>query len=213
MLIVIGAVGLIVLGLTLNSMGLGPSNLSTIMVVSGSLLLPVGLVVQFFQTFYRKPGADEAFVRTGLGGPKVIIDGGFVFVPLFHKLTVVSLKTSKLIVQNEGAQGALRTLDNLKADIEAAFFVRIAANSDNILNAARTLGQSASNEQAVEDKIKEKLVSGLRSVAATQRLESLLRGRAAFANEVRGHLAPELNHQGLTLESVLIIQIDLRRHR
>ena len=39
-----------------------------------------------FARFYRRCGADEALVRTGSGGNKVVIGGGVVVYPILHQL-------------------------------------------------------------------------------------------------------------------------------
>ena len=56
-----------------------------------------------FARFYRRCGADEALVRTGSGGNKVVIGGGVVVYPILHQLLRVSLRSIKLSVEPNGA--------------------------------------------------------------------------------------------------------------
>ena len=46
-----------------------------------TVILVIGLM---FAMLYRRSTRDEAYVRTGLGGQKVVLDGGAVVLPIFH---------------------------------------------------------------------------------------------------------------------------------
>ncbi|MDI4702717.1 hypothetical protein MJI37_30645, partial [Salmonella enterica subsp. enterica serovar Cerro] len=39
-----------------------------------------------FARLYRRASAEQAFVRTGLGGQKVVMSGGAIVMPIFHKI-------------------------------------------------------------------------------------------------------------------------------
>jgi len=54
--------------------------------------------------FYRRCGADEALVRTGSGGNKVVIGGGTVVYPILHQLLRVSLRSIKLSVERSASR-------------------------------------------------------------------------------------------------------------
>src|SRR5271155_1777720 len=66
--------------------------------------------------FYRRCGADEALVRTGSGGNKVVIGGGVTVYPVVHQLLRVSLRSVKLLVERSG-KNALVTGGKIKADV------------------------------------------------------------------------------------------------
>src|ERR1700682_1570253 len=53
-------------------------------------VLVIGLM---FARLYRRSTRDEAYVRTGLGGQKVVLDGGSMVLPIFHSTAMVNLKT------------------------------------------------------------------------------------------------------------------------
>ena len=50
-------------------------------VIGVALIIVLGIV---FTILYKRATRDEAFVRTGLGGKKVVLDGGAVVLPVFH---------------------------------------------------------------------------------------------------------------------------------
>ena len=62
-----------------------------------------------FARFYRRCGADEALVRTGSGGNKVVIGGGVVVYPILHQLLRVSLRSIKVATPSLRATRSART--------------------------------------------------------------------------------------------------------
>lgn len=177
------------------------------MTVSGATLILFSGLAFVFTRLYHKTKASEAFVRTGQGGAKVIQDGGAVIVPFIHELVRVSLQTVRIDVKRE-AVDSLITHDKLRADIRAEFFVRVNAQADSILQASRSIGDVADFTVAVRALIEDKLVSALRSAAATKTLEDLNSERASFLAEVVKLVAHDLENNGLVLETVTISHLD-----
>jgi uncharacterized membrane protein YqiK len=172
----------------------------------GGLALAFAVLV-IITRLYRKTAADEAFVRTGVGGRKCVIDGGALVIPVVHEVIPVSVKTFKIEVERNGPD-ALITGDYLRADVTANFFLRVQKDPESIMQAATSLGTLSSNPAAVKELVMEKLVSVLRNVAATQTLEDLNAKRAEFAKAVQDSVTEDLKANGLTLESVTISKLD-----
>jgi flotillin len=174
---------------------------------SGVALILFSGVAFVFTRLYQKTKASEAFVRTGQGGAKVIQDGGAVIIPFIHELTRVSLRTIKLEVQRAGVD-ALITHDKLRADVRAEFFVRVNPQEDAVLQAARSLGEAMDNPEQVKLLVEDKLVSALRTAAATKSLEALNSERDSFLEDVTKLLQDDLKNNGLVLETVTISSLD-----
>lgn len=49
-------------------------------IISVFIFLIVGII---FARLYRRASAEQAFVRTGLGGQKVVMSGGAIVMPIF----------------------------------------------------------------------------------------------------------------------------------
>lgn len=175
--------------------------------VAGVVLLIVAAVFSIITKLYRKASANMAFVRTGMGGARVIKDGGTVVIPVVHQVIPVSLETMRLNVERRGPH-ALITKDNLRVDLSAEFYIKVQANADDILQAARSLGGRNVQPDAVSELVQEKLVSALRTVAATKELVELHSKRDEFASAVQAIVIHDLAHNGLTLESVTISSLD-----
>src|SRR4029078_10285527 len=119
----------------------------------------------------------------------------------------VALQTMRLNVERRGPH-ALITKDNLRVDLSAEFYIKVQANRDDIVQAARSLGARNVQADAVSELVQEKLVSALRTVAATKELGELHAKRDEFASAVQEIVIHDLSHNGLTLESVTISSLD-----
>ncbi len=207
------AVGMVLLGIALvigpwtGLFGQIPLPSQMIMTVIGAVVLVASAVLIIVARLYQRTSANEAFVRTGMGGRAVVLDGGAIVIPVIHKTVPVVLETMKLEVERAG-EDALITRDNLRCDIRAEFYIKVQGQKDDILNASRSLGDRSVNAAAVRDLVFEKLVSALRSVAATRELAQLHAERDDFATAVSELVREDLKSNGLTLESVTISRLD-----
>ncbi|HEY3266864.1 MAG TPA: SPFH domain-containing protein [Armatimonadota bacterium] len=176
-------------------------------VIFGGVVFLVGAILAFIMALYRKASADQAFVRTGAGGPAVVMDGGAVVIPTFHRVLDVNLQTMKLAVNPKG-RNALITRDNLRSDVLAQFYIKVQPDRDHILMAARSLGENSVNAETVENLVSEKLVSALRAIASQMDLFEIHTKRDEFAERVKEHVRADLEANGLLLESVTISELD-----
>lgn len=178
------------------------------------ILVPtiIGLAVIFgigvvLGTLYMRSTRDQAYVRTGLGGQKVVLDGGSLVLPIFHSVARVNLKTLRLEVRR-GEGDALITKDRMRVDIGAEFYVRVKPDASSIALAAQTLGDRTNNVEELRQLIEAKFVDGLRSVAATMELNQLQEKRADFVKAVQEAVGADLQSNGLELESVSLTRLD-----
>ena len=54
---------------------------------------------------YLRSSKERAFVRTGLGGQKVVLDGGAFVLPIVHDVIPVNMNTLRLEVSPRARQG------------------------------------------------------------------------------------------------------------
>jgi len=193
---------------------IGPWFMTNIPTISQAILSGIGCVVLIavaivavISKLYRKASANMAFVKTGMGGADVIMDAGRIILPVVHQVIPVSMETMRLNVERRGPH-ALITKDNLRVDLSAEFYIKVQANRDDILQAARSLGGRNVQPDAVSELVQEKLVSALRTVAATKELVELHAKRDEFASAVQQIVTHDLASNGLTLESVTISALD-----
>ena len=168
------------------------------------VILVIGLMLA---KLYRRSTRDEAYVRTGLGGQKVVLDGGSIVLPIFHSTAAVNLKTLRLEVAR-GGPDSLITKDRMRVDIGAEFYVRVKPDSSSIALAAQTLGSRTNDAAELRELVEAKFVDGLRSVAATMNLEELQEQRATFVKSVQEAVGADIQNNGLELESVSLTRLD-----
>lgn len=167
-------------------------------------IVAIGLV---FSRLYRRATKETAFVRTGLGGQKVIMDGGAIVLPIFHETIPVNMNTLKLEVERRQTE-SLITKDRMRVDVVAGFFVRVKQTHEAISTAAQTLGQRTLNPDGLKDLVEDKFVDSLRSTAATMTMQELQDKRRDFVQAVQNAVAEDLEKNGLELESVSLTSLD-----
>ncbi|MFA8171176.1 hypothetical protein ACEOBQ_23045, partial [Salmonella enterica subsp. enterica serovar Enteritidis] len=61
-------------------------------IVAVIVSLIIGII---FARLYRRSSAEQAFVRTGLGGQKVVMSGCAIVMPIFHEIIPINMNTLK----------------------------------------------------------------------------------------------------------------------
>ncbi len=171
------------------------------------LLILAAIAVAAFTAWYVKTPVNMAFIRTGLGGKKVVIDGGAVVLPRVQSIQWISLETFKLQVF-KAKKDAFITKDRLRVDLGTEVYVKIPADPESIERASRSLGDKSFSAEGIQSLVEEKLVSALRSAAAQVELTEMHENRRGFALEVMEHLREPLALNGLSLEDVSIFHLD-----
>ncbi|MGO4325494.1 flotillin family protein [Cupriavidus sp. 2TAF22] len=158
----------------------------------------VGLI---FSRLYTRASAERAFVRTGLGGQKVIMSGGAIVLPVFHEIIPINMNTLKLEV-SRASRDSLITKDRMRVDVVVAFFVRVKPTVEGVSTAAQTLGQRTLAPESLRALVDDKFVDALRSTAAQMSMQDLQDAREQFVQGVQNTVAEDLTKNGLELESV-----------
>ena len=169
----------------------------------------IALLIVFFSLakLYRRASKEVGFVRTGVGGEKVVMDGGALVLPVFHETMPVNMNTVRLAVERKNMD-ALITLDRLRIDVKAEFYVRVRPDAQAIAMAAQTLGLRTMQPDALKDLVEGKFVDALRSVAAGMTMNELHEKRADFVQKVQQVSSSDLAMNGLELESVSLTGLD-----
>jgi len=156
---------------------------------------------------YVRATKEVGFVRTGLGGEKVVMNGGALVLPVFHETMAVNMNTVRLAVERNNAD-ALITLDRLRIDVKAEFYVRVRPDAGSIAMAAQTLGMRTMQPEALKELVEGKFVDALRSVASGMTMNQLHEQRADFVQKVQQASSSDLAMNGLELESVSLTGLD-----
>ncbi|WP_099740040.1 flotillin family protein [Comamonas sp. 26] len=180
------------------------ADLSLMTIIALVALLAIGII---FARLYKRSTKEIAFVRTGLGGQKVIMDGGAIVLPIFHERVLVNMNTLKLEVQRRERE-SLITKDRMRVDVTAAFFVRVKQTEEAVSIAAQTLGTRTMSPDELKALVEDKFVDSLRATAATMTIQELQDMRRDFVQAVQNAVAEDLEKNGLELESVSLTSLD-----
>lgn len=172
-----------------------------------AVAIVVAIIVWLLHWLYLRSSKERAFVRTGLGGQRVVVDGGALVLPIVHDVIPVNMNTLKLEV-SRGRDKALITRDRMRVDVIAEFYVRVQATTDAVAAAAQTLGQRTMQPDQLEQLIEGKFVDALRTVAAEMTMEELHEKRGEYVKRVRQVVSDDLLKNGLELEAASLTQLD-----
>jgi uncharacterized membrane protein YqiK len=175
--------------------------------LAGIVIIAVFAIGLVFSRLYQRASKERSFVRTGLGGQKVVMDGGAIQLPVFHGVIWVNMNTLKLEVHRAGRE-SLFTKDRMRVDVIAAFFVRVIPTIEGIANAAQTLGQRTLDPEALKELVEDKFVDALRAASVSMTMQELLDKRQDFIQAVQNAVAEDLMKNGLELESVSLTSFD-----
>ena len=182
--------------------------------IFGSLILwlivaivVIAVAVYLLHWLYHRSTKELAFVRTGLGGEKVVINGGALVLPIVHEVTPVNLNVARIPVSRT-REDAVITRDRMRVDVEAEFFVRVVQEPEAVSAAASTLGRRTLEAARLAELLSGKFVGALRSVAAEMSLDSMHEKRSDMVLKVEERAKLALAQNGLELESVAITDLD-----
>jgi uncharacterized membrane protein YqiK len=174
---------------------------------AGTIFLVLLVFVLTITRLYKRATKEVGFVRTGFGGEKVVINGGALVLPVLHETMPVNMNTVRLAVERKNTD-ALITLDRLRIDVKAEFYVRVRPDAGAIAMAAQTLGLRTMQPEALKDLVEGKFVDALRSVAAGMTMNQLHEQRSDFVQKVQQVSSSDLAMNGLELESVSLTGLD-----
>ncbi|MCD8522798.1 MAG: flotillin family protein [Saccharospirillaceae bacterium] len=182
-------------------------NLFSAVMFAGFIFIGLLVIGMIFARLYTRASKERSFVRTGMGGQKVIMNGGAMVLPVLHEIIPVNMNTLRLAVSRKEQQ-ALITKDRMRVDVLAEFYLRVKPDADAIANAAQTLGARTLDPDALKDMIEGKFVDALRSVAAEMEMAELHEQRSQFVQKVQQVVSEDLLKNGLELESVSLTGLD-----
>ena len=165
------------------------------------------ILIILLAKFYQRSSKDVAFVRTGMGGERIVLTGGAMAIPIVHQVTPVNMNTLRLNVERSNDKGLI-TSDKMRIDIQAAFYVRVKGDKEGVALAAQTLGARTLNPQSIQDLLEGKFVDAMRSIVAAMTLEKLHSDAREFTDSVSKLIDDVVTKNGLELESVSLSSMD-----
>ncbi len=182
-------------------------NLTSVLMMTGIILVAFICIGIVLSRLYTRSSKETSFVRTGFGGQRVIMNGGALVLPVLHEVIPVNMNTLRLEVRRAESQ-ALITMDRMRVDVMAEFYVRVKPSEESIANSAQTLGMKTMNPDELKELVEGKFVDALRSVAAEMTMTELHEKRVDFVQKVQQVVSEDLLKNGLELETVSLTGLD-----
>ena len=174
-------------------------------VILVTLIIAIG--VYLLHWLYRHSSKDQSFIRTGLGGERVVMGGGAFVVPIVHAITVVNMNAVPVEIRRAGEQ-SLITRNKMRIDVVAEFFVRVIPTIEGVAAAARTLGERTQNPGELKQIVQARFADALASVAASATMDEIHVDRIGFMRRVGELAALRMATNGLELESAALTNLN-----
>ena len=170
-------------------------------------IIAIAIIVYLVNWLYRRSSKEVSFVRTGLMGERVVINGGAFVLPIIHDITPVNMNVLQMSVAR-ARDDAIITKDRMRVDIDADFYVRVSPTREAVALAAATLGRRTMEPERLHALLSGKFVSALRSVASEMNMLEMHEQRGAYLGRVKAAAAEALAQNGLELETVALTDLD-----
>ncbi len=170
-------------------------------------IVAVAVVVWLLHALYHRSTMEVSFVRTGLGGDKVIIKGGALVLPIIHEISPVGMGMARASLSC-AQEDAVITKDRMRVDIAAEFYLHVAASREAVAAAAATLGRKTMDPPSLAEFFAGEFESAVRVAGAVMTLAEILENRADFISAIVGIVNPALAKSGLVLDTVAIRNLD-----
>ena len=106
-------------------------------VVAGFVLL-LGTLAMVAR-FYRQVEQGRALIVNTMRHEPVVAFTGAIVVPIINRAEVMDLSVKTIDIDRRGKEGLICN-DNIRADINVTFFVRVNKTRDDVLKVAQSLG-------------------------------------------------------------------------
>lgn len=165
------------------------------------VIVVLGLLA-LFKAFYVKVNQGWALIINDMSStPKVYFTGGMV-LPVIHKKEGMKISLITLEVDRRGKEGLI-CADNMRADINVNFYLRVNETAEDVLKVAKAIGvERASDRDAVNELFAAKFSEALKTVGKQIEFVKLFEDRQFFRDKIIETIGNDLN--GYVLEDVAI---------
>ena len=155
-----------------------------------------------YASFYKKVDQGNAMiVNTTRSEPDVTFTGRLV-IPVIHRMEIMNISLKTIEIDRRGKDGLI-CMDNIRADIKVAFFVRVNKTTEDVLRVAQAIGcDRASDQETMEELFSAKFSEALKTVGKRLDFIDLYQERDKFRDDIIRVIGEDLN--GYVLEDAAI---------
>lgn len=167
------------------------------------IVLGLLFILMLIKTFYRMVDQGQVLIinKLGQGEPSVSFTGALV-LPVINRAETMDISVKTIEVDRKGMNGLI-CKDNIRADIQVTFFVRVNKTGEDVIRVATTVGVArASDRGTLENLFQAKFSEALKTVGKRLEFIQLYNERDQFKEEIIKVIGRDLN--GYCLEDVAI---------
>ena len=152
--------------------------------------------------FYRQVEQGKALIVNTMNKEPVVAFTGAMVYPIINRAEVMDLSVKTIDIDRRGKEGLICN-DNIRADINVTFFVRVNKTRDDVLKVAQSIGCArASDPKALEELFTAKFAEALKTVGKHFNFEQLYTKRDDFKDKIIEVIGKDLN--GFVLDDAAI---------
>ncbi|WP_098897678.1 flotillin family protein [Streptomyces sp. st77] len=161
------------------------------------VLVAVVLLIVFAIAFvitrlFRKVEQGKALIISKTKKVDVTFTGAVV-LPVLHKAETMDISVKKIEIHRAGREGLI-CQDNIRADIQITFFVRVNKTVEDVIKVAQSIGtQRASDKAAIQEFFAAKFSEALKTVGKQLDFVDLYTKREEFRDRIIQVIGTDLN--------------------
>jgi flotillin len=171
-------------------------------VVTGLVVLATLVVLGMLAKMYRKAGPNEAIIRYGFGGPKVIIGHGALIYPMVQHTRTLSLELMSFDV---APSQDLYTMQGVAVTVEAVAQIKVRSDMASIMTAAEQFLSKTPQER--EGLIRLVMEGHLRGIIGQLTVEQIVKEPEMVGERMRATCAEDMSKMGLEVVSFTIKEV------
>ncbi|HVH46347.1 MAG TPA: hypothetical protein VM925_28595, partial [Labilithrix sp.] len=169
---------------------------------TGAIFIILLGIVAMFSRFYRQVEQGKALIVNTTGKEAVVAFTGTMVYPVINRAETMDLSVKTIDIDRRGKEGLICN-DNIRADINVTFFVRVNKTADDVLKVAQSIGCArASDPKTLEELFTSKFAEALKTVGKHFNFEELYTKRDDFKDKIIEVIGKDLN--GFILDDAAI---------
>lgn len=159
-------------------------------------------MVALIARFYRQVEQGKALIINTMRSEPIVAFTGAMVYPIINRAEVMDLSVKTVDIDRRGKEGLICN-DNIRADINVTFFVRVNKTADDVLKVAQSIGCArASDPKTLEELFTSKFAEALKTVGKHFNFEQLYTKRDDFKDKIIEVIGKDLN--GFILDDAAI---------
>lgn len=143
--------------------------------------------------FYRQVDQGTALIVNRMGAEAEVTFTGATVYPIINRAETIDISVKTVTVNRRGKEGLI-CRDNIRADIEVTFFVRVNKLPEDVLKVAQSIGCArASDGRVIAELFNAKFSEALKTVGKSMNFADLYQERQKFKTQIVDVIGTDLN--------------------